>query len=130
MKINKVSRQVDIDVLLEIIRKREDYKENSKNGLVILLNGAWGSGKSTFLDEFEEKIIESDNMNLFLNYNAYEYDFYETPYIPFFSSMEDKLKLGKELDKIVKLTSNFGKGILVSLYGMINGFYKKNLILI
>lgn len=125
MKMNKVSRQVDVDVLLEIIRKREDYKENSKNGLVILLNGAWGSGKSTFLNELEEKIIESENMNLFLNYNAYEYDFYETPYIPFFASMENKLKLGKELDKLVKLTSNFGKGILVSLYAMINGFYKK-----
>ena len=39
--------------------------------------------------------------------------------------MEDKLKLGKELDKLVKLTSKFGKGILVSLYAIINGFYKK-----
>lgn len=125
MKINRVSRQVDVDVLLEIIKKRDEYKENSKNGLVILLNGAWGSGKSTFLNELEEKIIESDDTNLFLNYNAYEYDFYETPYIPFFASMEDKLKLGKELDKLVKLTSNFGKVILASLYAMINGFYKK-----
>lgn len=125
MKVNKVSRSVDVDVLLEIIRKREEYKENSKNGLVILLNGAWGSGKSTFLNELEEKIIESDDMKLFLNYNAYEYDFYETPYIPFFASMEDKLKLGEDLDKLVKLTSNLEKGILVSLYAMINGFYKK-----
>lgn len=125
MKMNKVSRQVDVEVLLEIIRKREDYKENSKNGLVILLNGSWGSGKSTFLYELEEKIIESENMNLFLNYNAYEYDFYETPYIPFFASIEDKLKLGKELDKLVNLTNNLGKSILVSLYAMINGHYKK-----
>lgn len=125
MQVNKVSRDIDIKVLLEIIRKRNEYKENSKNGLVILLNGAWGSGKSTFLNELEEKIIECNDVQLFLNYNAYEYDFYETPYIPFFASMENKLKLGKDLDKLVKLTGNFGKGILVSLYAMINGFYKK-----
>lgn len=126
MKVKKVSRSIDIDVLLEIIRKREEYKENSQNGLVILLNGAWGSGKSTFLKELEEKINECDDMQLFINYNAYEYDFYETPYIPFFASLENKLKLGKELDKLVKLTGkNLGKGILTSLYAMVNGFYKK-----
>ena len=72
MKVKKVSRSIDIDVLLEIIRKREEYKENSQNGLVILLNGAWGSGKSTFLKELEEKINECDDMQLFINYNAYE----------------------------------------------------------
>ncbi len=127
MKVKKVCRDIDVDVLLEIIRKREEYKENSQNGLVILLNGSWGSGKSTFLKQLEEKIIECDDVQLFINYNAYEYDFYETPYIPFFSSIEDKLKLGKDLEKIIKLTGkNFGKGILVSLYAMINGIYKKN----
>ena len=127
MKAKKVCRDIDVDVLLEIIRKREEYKENSQNGLVILLNGSWGSGKSTFLKQLEEKINECDDVQLFINYNAYEYDFYETPYIPFFSSIEDKLKLGKDLEKIIKLTEkNFGKGILVSLYAMINGIYKKN----
>lgn len=127
MKAKKVCRDIDVDVLLEIIRKREEYKENSQNGLVILLNGSWGSGKSTFLKQLEEKINECDDVQLFINYNAYEYDFYETPYIPFFSSIEDKLKLGKDLEKIIKLTGkNFGKGILVSLYAMINGIYKKN----
>ena len=126
MKVKKVSRSIDIDVLLEIIRKREEYKENSQNGLVVLLNGAWGSGKSTFLKELEEKIGDCDDMQLFINYNAYEFDFYETPYIPFFASLENKLKLGKELDKLVKLTGkNLGKGILTSLYAMVNGFYKK-----
>lgn len=127
MKVKKVCRDIDVDVLLEIIRKREEYKENSQNGLVILLNGSWGSGKSTFLKQLEEKINQCGDVQLFINYNAYEYDFYETPYIPFFSSLEDKLKLGKDLEKIIKLTAkNFGKGVLVSLYAMINGVYRKN----
>lgn len=127
MKVKNVCRDIDVDVLLEIIRKREEYKENSQNGLVILLNGSWGSGKSTFLKQLEEKISKCNDVKLFINYNAYEYDFYETPYIPFFSSIEDKLELGKDLDKIVKLTGkNFGKGFLVSLYAMINSIYKKN----
>ena len=78
MKSISVARDIDVEVLLEIIKHYDDYKENSKNGLVILLNGAWGSGKSTFLSQLEDKINEDEEVDLFLNYNAYEYDFYDT----------------------------------------------------
>ena len=50
MKAKKVSRIKDIEVLFEVIKNMKEYRENSENGLVILLNGSWGSGKTTFLD--------------------------------------------------------------------------------
>jgi len=72
MKRKIVTRKEDIETLIEIIENREDYKENSKNGLVILLNGEWGTGKTTFLNEFIEKMNGKENIELFSNYNAYE----------------------------------------------------------
>lgn len=126
MKSISVARDIDVEVLLEIIKHYDDYKENSKNGLVILLNGAWGSGKSTFLSQLEDKINEDEEVDLFLNYNAYEYDFYDTPYIPFFASIEDKIELGDDLNCLVKITSNFGHTLLFTIYAILNGFYKKN----
>lgn len=125
MKNKKVIRDNDIDVLLEIIKNREIYKENSQNGLVILLNGTWGTGKTTFLKDFQEKVELQEDFQVFVNYNAYEYDFYENPYIPFFSSIEDKLKLGNDFEKIVRLTSkNVMQGIVASLYAFLNGYLK------
>ena len=125
MKIKKVSREKDIKVLFEVIKNSNEYRENSENGLVILLNGSWGSGKSTFLDDFEQAIIESDNYELFCRYNSYEFDFYETSYIPFFSEIEDRLKLGSDFNKIIKCLGrdafNFS---LCTLYMMINAITK------
>lgn len=116
----KVSRETELEVLMEIIKNKEDYQENSRNGLVISLNGAWGSGKSTFLKEVEEKIKNNDDCELFINYDAYEYDFYDTPYIPFFSSIEEKLQLGKELEKLMKVTTkDIGKLLLSIAYALV-----------
>ena len=116
----KVSRETELEVLMEIIKNKEDYQENSRNGLVILLNGAWGSGKSTFLKEVEEKINSNEDFDLFINYDAYEYDFYDTPYIPFFSSIEEKLQLGKELEKLMKVTAkDIGKLSLAIAYELV-----------
>lgn len=124
MRKKDYTRDNEIDVLLDIISKREAYQENSKNGLVILLNGAWGSGKTTLLKLLEDRILESEVMDLFVHYDAFEYDFYDTPYIPFFSSMEDKLKLGDTLDKIVNL-KNCGKGIMTLAYTLVNAKMKE-----
>ena len=86
MEQRKVSRDVDIDVLLEIIKNRDNYKENSENGLVILLNGSWGSGKTTFLKDFKERVDKEEGIDIFSIYNSYEYDFYDNAYLPFFCS--------------------------------------------
>lgn len=126
MKTKKVSREMDINVLFEIINNRDDYKENSENGLVILLNGAWGSGKTTFLKDIEEYIKSNDDYDLFTNYNSYNYDFFENAYLPFFASIEDKVNLGEDFGRLVKCTSkNLLNGIVSVSYAMTNGLFKK-----
>ena len=105
MKSKIVSRENDINTTFEIIEKRDDYKENSENGLVILLNGSWGSGKTTFLKSVEKFIFKNDNYELFINYNSYEYDFYENAYLPFFACIEDKIKLEEDFEKLINCTN-------------------------
>ena len=122
MKSKIVSRKKDIDVLFEIIENREFYKENSENGLVILLNGSWGSGKTTFINELEKEIANNQDLDLFTNYNSFEYDFYENAYLPLFANIEDKIKLGKKnFDKLIKGT---GMMFFNTAYAITNGYLK------
>ena len=107
MKKNIKSRNEEIETLLEIIRNKDFYKENSENGLVILLNGEWGSGKTTFIREFIGKIKLNKDIKLFNNYNAYENDYCENAYIPFFASIDDKIKLREEFINFIKSLMNW-----------------------
>lgn len=118
-------RDNDLNVLFEVIASREDYKENSENGLVILLNGAWGSGKTTFLNEVKEFIEQSDEYDLFMDYNSYSYDFYENAYLPFFACIEDKIKLGDDFGKLIRSTGKDVIGGIVGIsYAIANGIFK------
>ena len=126
MKFKIITRENDINVLFEIMNNRTDYKENSENGLIILLNGSWGSGKTTFLKELEEYINNVDDYELFTNYNSYSFDFFENAYLPFFASIEDKIKLGENFGKLIKCTSkNLLNGIVSVSYAITNGLIKK-----
>ena len=121
------NRENDIKTLFEIIDNRDNYKENSENGLVILLNGSWGSGKTTFLKDVEKYIHNNENYELFTNYNSYSYDFFENPYIPFFANIEDKLNLKDNFGKLINCTNkNFINGIVCSSYTIVNSIFKKH----
>ena len=48
-------RKEEIDTIFELIESKDYYKENSSNGLSILVNGPWGSGKTTFIEDFRKK---------------------------------------------------------------------------
>lgn len=98
-------RKEEIASLKQIIDNREYYKENSEEGLSILINGSWGSGKSTFINSFKES-IDSKKYEILDVYNSFEYDFYENPFIPFFSFLHDELMNEIDVDKIVNITSN------------------------
>ena len=101
-----------MESMLEIIRNFEFYKENSENGLVILLNGGWGTGKSTFLKNLVENIEREENIKLFNNYNAYENDCYDNAYIPFFASIAEKIQLQQKFTSFIK---SVGAGVTSSL---------------
>lgn len=126
MKQKKYEREKDINILLEIINNRNEYKENSENGLVILLNGSWGSGKTTFLKDLEHKIMKDERYELFTNYNSYEYDFYDNAYLPFFATINDRVNLGKDFGKLMKnTTKNVAYGMFIGAYSITNFIFKK-----
>lgn len=125
MRSKIMSRVDDVSTLLEIIYNRDKYKENSKNGLVILLNGEWGTGKTTFIEEFVDRINAIDDINLFNVYNAYENDYYENAYIPFFASIDDKLKLGKEFGNFIKSLGRTATNSVVTVsYAITKSIFK------
>lgn len=65
-------------------------------------------------------------MELFNNYNAYENDYYNNAYIPFFASIDDKIKLKKEFTDFIKSVSgNAGKGMVVVSYAITKSIFKK-----
>ena len=126
MEYRLVSRKEEIGTLLEIISKKELYQENSKNGLVILLNGGWGTGKTTFLEEFIQEIENNDEVELFNNYNAYEHDFYEDAYTPFFASLNDKIQLEDEAKGFIKtIGKDISKGTIATVIALLKGLAKK-----
>lgn len=104
----KVSRDEEIETLKEIIDNDEEYRENSEEGLTILLNGSWGSGKTSFINDFVDSIKndKTRKYELFCKYDAFEYDFYENPYIPLLSTLNEakNLKLDIDLKKVFKVT--------------------------
>lgn len=130
MKKNIIKRNNDIDTIIELINNREDYKENSENGLVILLNGQWGTGKITFIEQLNKRIKDEENIELLGVYNSYKYDFYDNAYIPLFSELEDTLSLKGDLNKLIECTSknainglinislNISKGVLKNKLGI------------
>lgn len=128
MKIKKYNRTDEIDAIVEIINKNSEYRENSENGLVILLNGSWGSGKTTFLKDLENQIKQIDEFDLFLNYNSYSYDFYENAYLPLFACIEDKLKLGENFERLIKSTNkNTLNGLLCISYSITKSIFKNKM---
>lgn len=130
MKQIKIPRTMEIKTLIEIINNRNVYKENSENGLVILLNGSWGSGKTTFLTELKERIEVEEKIDIFADYNSYEYDFYENAYLPFFAKIEDKIKLKKDFAKLIKCTNKPLFNIaLTTAYALINSYLNKKKII-
>lgn len=122
-----VGRGDELLTLIEIVKKREDYKENSNKGLVILLNGGWGTGKTTLLNDFISQIEEYSDMEIFNNYNAYKFDYYENAYIPFFSSIEDKIKLFAQFPDFLKSVGGVvSKSSVVLAFSVVKGILRKN----
>lgn len=128
MKRKFYSREEEIDAILEIIKNKERYKENSEHCLIIMINGIWGSGKTTFLNELCEEIEKEDNIEIFNYYNAYENDFYSNAYIPFFASINDKINIRNELNNIVTAYGKeAAKDIVVLSYTITKSFFKNKI---
>lgn len=103
-KRKQINRKTELETLEEIIEDRDYYKENSENGLSIIINGSWGSGKTTFVRSFAD-MIDRGKYEVLDIYNSFEYDFYDNAYIPLFSHIKEGLKLKLDIDKLFNITA-------------------------
>ena len=57
--------------------------------------------------------------------DSFEYDFYDNPYIPLFSFLQDKLKISIDVDRLTKITSKqIGKVLLNTSYTVVNTLFR------
>lgn len=121
MKKNSVSRELEINTLLEIINYYKRYQENSKNGLVILVNGPWGSGKTTVLESLENEIKNDETIELLAFYKSWESDYFENAYLPFFYQIEDRFSDKFILEKIASSVHSVGLNQIMKILGKVIG---------
>lgn len=118
---DKLSREPHIKALTKII---EAYHE----GAVIALNGAWGSGKTTFVKMWERHLKNNDFNVVY--YNAWEDDLNYEPLISMLRNL--KSNSGKQLFKKVlktgvKILTNSIFGAMTEMSSHCSGFIGKGI---
>ena len=122
-----VDRNEEIETVKELIKNRDYYKENSQKGISILINGSWGSGKTTFINDLCKNIELEDNYEI-IKYDSFEYDFYDNPYIPLFSFLHEQLKVSIDIDRLTRITSKqIGKMMLNTSFTIIKTLFKSKI---
>lgn len=123
LKDDKLGRREFLDNIFKLL---SNFGNQGDKGLTIILNGKYGTGKTTLLNFIEEKNQGESNFNI-IRYNAWENNTFENPLIPLLycisklESKEDLIKKGtknvlKKIPKIVLGTlSNTCKVDLTSL---------------
>ena len=95
---------------LEIFIDTESKYVN--DSLVLCLDGKFGSGKSTFLKMWENKILNAENNDdnkLIVNISAWEDDYCGDPLFSIISVLLDGLeKINKDTEKLQKIAKDTG----------------------
>lgn len=112
-KDDKLGRKEYAEVLTSVVEAFGD-------GAVIALNGAWGTGKTTFLKMWKQHLINASFPVIY--YNAWEDDICEEPML----SMLRELKgLNKEdgLDEVFKIGAKVVVGVLAGAFSAAAGVF-------
>lgn len=77
-----LDREKYADFLTEIISNPQKYKRmGDSNSMTIAIDSSWGTGKTTFIDMWSEKLCKSFSDEFYvIKYNAWENDFIENPF--------------------------------------------------
>ncbi len=113
---DKLNREKYADFLLEIIKEPESFKRNSDSeSFVIGIDSSWGSGKTTFLKMFQNKIEEegSDDF-IVINYDAWKSDMWQEPFETLAQTIFDNSIFNGQDDKenIKQIAVKIGGGLL------------------
>lgn len=127
---DKLNREKYADFLIEIITNNKKYKrESDSNSFVLAIDSSWGTGKTTFLNMLEDKMINiKDNKYTIVKYNAWKSDAWKNPFETLmYTILENKIfnatddennlkQIGKDLKDIAK---EIGKGFIKKQFSKI-----------
>ena len=101
-RVDVLNRNMFIEQLWSIVR----ILSRERKGCCFGIDGAWGSGKTFVLEEFERRISKqqseetADNQFYVFHYDCWKYDYYEEPLlaivIAMLDTVQDKLSEGLE----------------------------------
>ena len=75
-----LNREKYADFLTELLDNPDKYKRNSdSNSMCIAIDSGWGTGKTTFINMWKEKLETKEEEYVIINYNAWKNDFAENP---------------------------------------------------
>lgn len=73
--------------------KLKENIELSNECKVIAIDSSWGSGKTTFINNFIDYLGKVDKQSICIKFDAWENDFYADPIIPLVGVLESELEL-------------------------------------
>jgi len=97
----KLDREKYADVLTDIVR-------TNPNGFVLAIDNKWGTGKTTFVNMWRNKLMEKDEFKT-LYFNAWENDFENNPFVAITAELKELL--GRESSETFKAVLDKGSKI-------------------
>lgn len=103
----------------EVITSSDFYKKDSSSkSFIMAINSEWGSGKTTFVNEFIDKYKDSDNY-IIIKYDAWENDFWDNSFEPLIYNL-----LSDEHFKMIQLENNIKEKFISSVKSLALGIGK------
>lgn len=104
IKEDKLNRSDFLDNIFKII---DSFSDLNNTGLTIILNGKYGSRKTTVLDFLEERCKTSNNEYNTIRYNAWENNTFDNPMISILYKISELENLSdKALEAIQNIIRN------------------------
>ena len=114
-KDDKLGRQPYAEILTGVV-------ETLTDGAVIALNGAWGTGKTTFLKMWSHHLKNEKFQVVY--YNAWEDDISDEPLLSMVRGMKS-LQEGEKLDKLFRVVAKVLVGALSGAFSAATGMWGK-----
>lgn len=115
---DKLGREKYVNILTNIIAR--DYE-----GCVISLNGAWGTGKTTFVKMWEQMLKNKGYKTIY--YNAWESDFVEDPLVAMIAEVGELSQEEKFKDLFASVIANAGKITLAATPKIVKHIVEKHI---
>lgn len=116
-KDDKLDRKRFADNLTEIFNNSEDYRVN--NSLVIALDSAWGTGKTTFIKMWANDLLESKKEEFHIvYYNSWGDDDWKLPLISIFHNLLETNPNKKDIELIKSTAKNLIKDLTEKTTGI------------